>query len=240
MDEWYSIGGFHDPMSSLSHLIGMVIFFVLSIPLLTSARRRSPSTFFYCLQFSLAALFLLSISSVYHMMAVGGTARSVMLRLDIVAIFILIASTFTVFHGILFTGWRRWAIISLVWLIAIVGVTLRTIFFDSIPGYVGDGIFLLMGWIGAVSAYLLWQEYHWRAIGPIVIGGVCYTIGALMNTFDWPVFIYKVWGPHETFHLFVLAGLGAHWAFVWSIADGSFQRRAEEINSDSTKLTSAA
>ena len=229
MDEWYSIGGFSDPMSSLSHLVGTVIFFLLSIPLLIGAR-RSRTTFFYCLQFSLAALFLLSISSVYHMMVVGGTARGVMLRLDIAAIFVMIASTFTVMHGILFTGWRRWAIVSLLWLITVVGVTLRIVFFEQIPGYVGDAIFLLMGWIGAVSAYLLWQKYHWRAIGPIVIGGLCYTIGALINTFDWPIFIDKVWGPHETFHLFVLAGLGVHWAFVWSIADGSFQRRSLELN----------
>ena len=239
MDQWYSIGGFYDPMSSLSHLVGTVIFFVLSIPLLISAR-RSRTTFWFALQFSLAALFLLSISSVYHMMVLGGTARGVMLRLDIAAIFVLIASTFTVIHGILFTGWQRWAIVSLLWTITAVGVTLRIVFFESIPGNVGDGIFLLMGWIGAVSAYLRWKKYHWRAIGPVVVGGLCYTIGALMNTFDWPVFIGKVWGPHETFHLLVLAGLGVHWAFVWSIADGSFQRRAEEFKSDARELSSAA
>ncbi len=236
MDEWYSIGGFHDPMSSLSHLVGAVIFLALSVPLLISAR-RSIATFIFTLQFVLASLFLLSISSVYHMMIVGGTARGVMLRLDIAAIFVLIASTFTVIHGILFTGWRRWAIISLLWTITVVGVTLRIVFFDSIPGYVGDGIFLVMGWIGAVSAYLLWQEYHWRVIVPLVIGGLCYTFGALMNTFDWPVLIRGVWGPHETFHLFVLAGLGVHWAFVWSIADGSFQRRAEQGRLGATHLT---
>ena len=239
MEESYSISGFQDPMSSLSHWVGVVVFLVFSIPLLISAR-RSHTSLLYPLQFSLAALFLLSISSTYHMMAVGGTARSVMLRLDIAAIFIMIASTFTAIHGVLFTDWRRWAIVSLLWTIAVFGVTIRTLFFDSIPGWVGDAIFLLMGWIGAISAYLLWKEYHWRAIGTIVIGGLCYTIGALMNTFDWPVLISKVWGPHETFHLFVLAGLGVHWAFIWSIVDGSFQRRVAQVKSSETNMSSAA
>ncbi len=231
MDEWHSIGGFNDPMSSLTHLVGTVIFFVLSIPLLMSAR-RSKKTFWFSLEFCLATLFMLSMSFVYHMMEVGGTTRAVMLRLDIAAIFVLIASTFTVVHGILFSGWRRWGIILLVWLIAATGATLRTIFLHSIPSSVGDGIFLMMGWIGAVSAWLLWRRYRWHAVGPVLIGGLFYTIGALINTFQWPVLIGKVWGPHETFHLFVLGGLGVHWSLVWSIADGSFQRhdaQAEDV-----------
>lgn len=224
MDEWYSIGGIHDPMSCFSHLVGLVVFLLLAIPMLYSAR-RSRSTFCYTLLYVLATLFLLTISSIYHMMEVGGSARQLWLRLDIVAIFIMISSTFTALHGMLFTDWRRWGVISLLWTITVVGVTLRTVFFSSIPGYAGDTIFLLMGWIGAFSAFLLWREYHWHAIILVILGGVFYTVGALMNTFDWPVVIDKVWGPHETFHLFVLAGLGSHWAFVWSVADGSFQRR---------------
>jgi channel protein (hemolysin III family) len=227
MDEWYSIGGFNDPMSSLSHLIGLVAFFILSIPLLAGAW-RTRLTFWFSFEFCAAALFLLSMSFVFHMMAVGSTTRAVMLRLDVAAIFVMIASTFTVIHGILFTGWRRWSVIALIWTIGIVGVTLRTIFFHSIPSYVGDGIFLLMGWIGLFSSWLLWSRYRWRAVGPILGGGLFYSIGALLNTFEWPVLITKVWGPHESFHLFVLAGLGVHWAFVWRIADGSFQKEMKE------------
>lgn len=224
MEALYSQGS--DPMSSLSHLVGLVVVLFLSVPMVISAR-RSWSTFLFTLQFAVASVLLLTISSVFHMMAAGTPARELMLRLDIAAIFVLIASTFTVLHGILFTGWKRWAIISLLWTISVVGAALRCLFFQGIPGYVGDGIFLLMGWIGAFSAFLLWKDYRWRGVGPVVIGGVCYTVGALMNTFDWPQFLPGIWGPHETFHLFVLAGLGTHWALVWSIADGSFQRQSQ-------------
>lgn len=226
MDEWYSIGGFNDPMSSLSHLVGCVIFFLLSIFLLISAR-NSRSAFLFCLQFSVATILMLTMSFVYHMMAVGGTAREVMLRLDVASIFILIASTFTVIHGILFEGRERWRIPIFLWLIVVVGVTLRSIFFHSIPSIVGDGIFLIMGWLGAVSSWMLWKKFGFDGVKLVFLGGVFYTIGALINAFDYPVFISMVWGPHETFHLLVLAGLGAHWAFVMSIADGTFQRNIE-------------
>jgi channel protein (hemolysin III family) len=224
MDKWYSIAGFNDPMSSLSHLVGTVLFFVLSILLLTSGW-RSRTTFWFSLQFAVASLFLLSMSFVYHMMEIGSTSRAVMLRLDVAAVFVLIASTFTAIHGMLFTGWRRWAIIAVLWCIAVVGITLRTVFFDSISPVVGVGIFLLMGWFGACSSYLLWKHYGWAAVRPVVVGGLFYTVGAIVHATDRLVIIEQVWGPHETFHLLVLAGLGTHWAFVWSLADGSFLRR---------------
>ena len=224
MKDWYSIGGFNDPMSSLSHLVGTVIFFVLTIFLLRSAWRNR-TAFWFSLQFAVAVLTLLSISFVYHMLAVDSTAREVLLRLDLAAIFVLIASTFTVIHGILFRGWKRWGVIVIQWTIAITGLTLRSIFLHSIPALIGDGIFLLMGWVGLYSARLLWKEFGWAGVGPILGGGVFYTIGVAIHATDRWIIIPKVWGPHETFHLLVLAGLAVHWTFVWSIADGSFQKR---------------
>lgn len=227
MDTWYSISGFNDPMSSLSHLVGLVIFFLLSFPLIYSAsKKQAPrGSIGFTLLFAVATLTLLSMSFVYHMQALGTTVRAVMLRLDVAAIFVLIASTFTAIHGLVFTGWKRWGMIGLLWAIATVGITLRTIFFHSIPSIVGDGIFLLMGWLGAFSMWLLWKKYRWSAAVPVVAGGLCYTIGAISNALGAPVFIDQVWGPHETFHLFVLAGIGCHWAFIWSLSDGSFQLR---------------
>jgi len=218
MERWYSIPGFFDPMSSLTHLVGTV-FFLLLTPFLLWSARTSRRNFWFSLLFAVAVLLSLSLSFVYHMMAVGGTARAIMLRLDVAAIFILIASTFTAMHGILFVGWKRWGMILLLWVIAITGLTLRTIFFDRIPPVIGDGIFLLMGWVGAYSTWLVWQDYGWRAVGPIMLGGAFYTIGAIINAQGGLVLIDKVWGPHETFHLFVLAGIGAHWAFIWRIVD---------------------
>lgn len=219
MDEWYSIGGFEDPMSSISHLTGTVIFTVLSFFLLRSAW-PSRKRFWYSMVFAFAVVLLLTMSFVYHMMAVGSTARTVLRCLDIAAIFVLIASTFTIFHGILFTGWKRWGILVPMWIIAITGITLRSVFYDSVPDWMGIGIFLLMGWVGAFSAYLLTKDYGTEILKPVIGGGVLYSVGAIIDGIGWPVFIYKVWGPHETFHLFVLAGLGYHWALAAQIASG--------------------
>ena len=225
MQNWYSIGGFHDPMSSLSHLVGCVVFMLLSILMLRKAH-SSALRFRYALLFCLSVVLLLTMSFVYHMMEVGGTARVVMRCLDIAAIFVLIAASFTVIHGILYTGWRRWGILVPIWGIAIVGITLRSVFYDSVPDWLGIGIFLLMGWIGALSAYLLWHSHGAVAVRPLLGGGILYSLGALSDGLGWPTVIDKVWGPHESFHLFVLAGLGVHWVFVDQVASGKIRRVA--------------
>lgn len=224
MDAAYSIPGFCEPMSSITHLIGFGIFAVLSLFVLGSAW-RSKIKYWCTFQFVLATLFSLATSFLYHMFGESWAVRATFLQLDVAAIFLLIASTFTVMHGILFRDWRRWAIIGLQWVISIVGIVVRILFYDSIPVIIGDTIFLAIGWLGAYSAYLIAKEYSWEATVPIVLGGVCYSLGACFNASKWPTLINMVWGPHETFHLFVLAGLGLHWSFVWGLVNGSFTRQ---------------
>ena len=224
MSEWYTLPGFNQPMSSMSHLLGAVVYLVLAVFLLRGAWWRR-ACFFNALLFSFAVVALLSLSGVYHMFSPESKPGRVMIRLDVAAIFFLIASTFTPIHGLLFTGWKRWGILIPLWGIAITGITLRTIFFNSIPIWVGTLIFLVMGWIGGLSTYLLWQSYG-REIGLLAIwGGIMYTIGAVGDAFALPTIIPLVWGAHETFHIFVLAGIGFHWSLISRVTDGSLQSR---------------
>jgi channel protein (hemolysin III family) len=225
MEKWYSISGFNDPMSSITHLAGLVVFFVLSIFMLHSAW-NSRSRFWFSFVFAFAVIQLLAMSFVHHMFEPGSTVRAVMIRLDVAAIFVLIAATFTAIHGMLFTGWKRWSILALIWTIAVVGLTLRVIFFDSVPSAVGIVIFLAMGWIGAFSAYLLYHDYGWSVVMPVIWGGLLYSIGAVIDVFDGPILIPMVWGAHETFHLFVLGGLGMHWSLIAKLAEGSIDRQS--------------
>ena len=238
MDHWYSISGFSDPMSSISHLAGLVVFSVLAIFMLHSAW-NSASRFWFSFVYAFAVVLMLTMSFVYHMFEPGSTTRAVMVRLDVASIFILIAATFTSLHGMLFTGWKRGGILLLIWTIAISGLTLRSIFFDSVPSVLGIGIFLAMGWIGAFSAYLLYHDYGWPVVVPVFLGGIFYSVGALIDAVDMPTLIPMVWGPHETFHLFVLAGLGMHWSVVAKLAEGSLGRHSKKSTSPEIETPTA-
>jgi channel protein (hemolysin III family) len=144
-----------------------------------------------------------------------------MQRLDHAAIFGLIAGTATPVYTLFFRGPQRWAALLLVWIVAVSGITLKTIFFADVPEGLGVALYLGFGWAGLYAGTLLGRRYGMGFIAPLAWGAAAYTIGALLEFLRWPTLLAGVIGPHELFHLFVLAGLGCHWHFVWRCAAGN-------------------
>ena len=89
-NDLYSLPGFHDPFSSISHLLGAVVFALL-MPALLRRGRGDPTRVAFLGVYAFSCVFLLTMSAVYHMLPVGTGGRSVMERLDHGAIFVLIA-----------------------------------------------------------------------------------------------------------------------------------------------------
>jgi channel protein (hemolysin III family) len=219
VEQLYHLPGFYEPFSAISHLFGVVLFLYLGFLVLRRGR-GDRARLAYLGVYVFSCVLLLAMSGVYHMMERGGTAHRVMGRLDHGAIFVLIAGTFTPAHGLLFRGWLRWGPLLIIWAAAITGITLKTIFFDDLPEALGLGLYLTMGWFGAVSGYFLWQRYGVGLIKPLFWGGVAYSIGGILDFGGWTIVIPGVVHPHELFHLAVLVGAFCHWYFVWKIARG--------------------
>ena len=216
-----SIPGFSDPVSSLTHLAGALVFAVLGGFLIYRGRgdRRRVASLAV---FVVSCVLLLSLSGVYHLLTHETVARGVLMRLDHAAIFVLIAGSFTPVHMILLHDrWHR-HLLPLIWLAAITGLTLKSVYFDAMPEWLGLLMYLGLGWLGVVSAIALAHRYGLRAIRPLVWGGLAYTLGAVADHFQWPVLVPGVIGPHEVFHFAVLAGISFHWAFIRHIARGSY------------------
>jgi channel protein (hemolysin III family) len=219
----YPIPGFHDPFSSLTHLLAAPLFAALAIPLLRRGRGNGGRVASLAI-FAGSAVFLLSMSGVFHLLPEDTAGREVLRRLDNGAVFLLIAGTFTPAHVILFRGAERWLPLLVIWAAAITGITLRAVFGD-LPEAVGLTFYLGLGWAGTISVAMIWQHYGLGLVGPLFWGGVAYTAGAVLEFFRWPTLVPGVVGPHEVFHLFVLLGLGFHWRFVWEIAPGTLSSR---------------
>lgn len=224
-----SISGFSDPVSSLTHLIGAGVCAVLSVPLLRHGWRagHTPWRVTSLMIFAASAVFLMSMSGVYHMMDTAGTARIVMQRLDHAGIFILIAGTFTPIHAILFKGPWRWGMLGFIWTLAILGVTLKTIFFNPTATTLGLALYVGMGWVGALSMYAIWRRFGPRMVLHLAMGGVVYTIGAAIELFEPRDLVPGVIRAHELFHVACLGGLAFHWRLVWVIT-GHESKKAEE------------
>lgn len=215
----YSLPGFSDPVSAMTHLLGAGVFAVLSVLLIRRGASRNRSLLLSV--FAVASVTQLTLSGVYHLLPRGSGAREVLMRLDHAAIFALIASTFTPIHGILFRGWRRWAPLLAVWTAAVTAICVKSIYFDSIPYSICLLLYLLLGWMGLFTGLLIWRHYGAQAGNYIIYGGVAYTVGACIEFAHQPVVIPGVVGPHELFHVAVLVGMGLFWCYVHSIADGS-------------------
>jgi len=119
---------------------------------------------------------------------------------------------------ILFRGWRRWVILLILFSLAATGITFNFLYFNGLPEIFGLMFYVAMGWVGAYSGYALYHRYGWGFIRPLVWGGIAYTLGGAMEFLRRPVLIDGVVGPHEIFHLAVLAGLGFHFRFAFSFA----------------------
>jgi hemolysin III len=213
-----SIPGFSDPFSSMSHLLGAALFTVFSVFLLQRGRGdalRMASLAIFCF----GTVFLLSSSGVTHLLGRDGTAHSVMRRIDHAAIFALIACSFTPIHVILFRGRQRWIVLILVWTVAILGIAIKTVYFDLISPAAGTAVYIGMGWIGLASWLAVVRQYGFQFARPIMWGGFAYTIGGVLDSLHWPVLVSGVIQWHEVFHVAVLIGLGCHWAFIYGIAN---------------------
>lgn len=211
--------GFWEPVSSLSHLLAVPVFAVAGYFLVKKGCgdwKRTVSL----LAMALTTVFLLSMSGVYHLLG-PGAGRDVMKQLDIAGVFALIAGTITPVHAILFRGISRWAPLVLVWSAAIVGIVLRTIASDRISPDFANAIFLILGWTGLPSFFILWRRYDFDFVGPLLSGGLAYTVGVVVLSLNRPVLIPGVFGAHELWHLAVLIGLGLHWQFVFQFAGGA-------------------
>lgn len=211
----YPIPGFSDPVSSLTHLGGAGVFSVLGVVLI---RRGWGSTgrVAALMVFVVCTVLLLAVSGVYHLLTPGYAGRAVMQRLDHAAIFGLIAGTFTPVYALLFHGRERWATLLFVWVVAVAGITLKMIFFTQMPEGLGVSLYLGFGWVGLYSVTILGLRYGLRFIILLICGAAAYTAGAVLDFLRWPWLFAGVFGPHELFHLFVLAGVGFHWRFVWN------------------------
>jgi channel protein (hemolysin III family) len=221
--ELHHLPGLYEPFNAISHLLAAGLFVVLGARLVGRAAREgvdaSPLAHRFCLSvYAVACVFLLSTSAVFHMMVRGSTASQVMERVDHGAIFVLIAGTFTGVHGVLFRGWMRWGPIAFVWAVTAACITLKTVYFESLPEWVGFAFYLGLGWGVAITAIPIFRRFGLAYLAPLFLGGLAYSIGAFMELMGWFVVIPGVVHAHEIWHLAVLAGAILHWSFVWKVA----------------------
>ncbi|NVJ59860.1 MAG: hemolysin III family protein [Gammaproteobacteria bacterium] len=207
------IPGFSEPFSALSHLVAAGVFLLFGCRLVKYTKHM-PVRVITVSIYVFSVVFLLSMSGVFHLLEPGSPERAVLQRLDHAGIFVLIAGTFTPIHAILFSGFWSWGFLLFIWAIAITGLTLKTIFFNELAEWIGLMIYIGLGWLGIISGFLTHRLHGFKVIKPLLYGAFAYTIGAVMEFIRFPIIFDGVIGPHECFHIAVIAGIAWHWQFI--------------------------
>lgn len=211
--------GFYEPFSSMSHLL-MSVLSLVGLVLLVRRGRGNGWRIFSLSLYSFTLIFLFSMSGVFHLLEDPSTARMVLQRLDHAGIWTLIAGTFTPLHIILFRGAWRWAPLAIIWSLAIIGLVLQMVFFESFPEILIMGLFLGMGWFGVISMLKMRSLYKKdKTLGLLVAGGIFYSVGAVIDFSHWPILWPGVIAQHELFHLFVILGATTQWYFIYKWCD---------------------
>jgi len=166
-----------------------------------------------CLVYACSISLLFGVSALFHRHTWGPVGRRRMRRADHSTIFVAIAGSYTAVAGIALTGWARTTVLVIVWGGAVLGITLRQAWLDA-PKWVIALPYVVVGW---AAVAVLPQLY--RALGPtgfvlLLIGGVAYSVGAVVYAIKKPNPVPGVFGYHEVFHACTIVGAVFHFIVI--------------------------
>src|SRR3989442_734123 len=165
-----------DPASCYSHLLGVA----LSITGLVTLLMESQGDPWRVVGFSIygASLILLySASTIYHWQPLPPRGEDILKRLDHVAIFVLIAGTYTPVCLVTLRGGWGWSVFGVVWGLALLGLVLK-LFFKHLPRWPSTALYVGMGWMAVVAIVPLVQTLPVSGMMWLVTGGVLSTLAA--------------------------------------------------------------
>ncbi|MFZ5722208.1 MAG: PAQR family membrane homeostasis protein TrhA [Pseudomonadota bacterium] len=153
---------------------------------------------------SLVALFLSS--TLYHSITHQGT-KDVFKRLDHCSIYLLIAGTYTPLMMITLHTPAAYALLAVVWALAIAGVLFKA-FFVHRHKRLSLATYLLMGWLSLFVFYELWEKLPRPGFVLLLAGGLCFTVGAAFYAAKQYRYTHAIW------HLWVVAGAACHCVMI--------------------------
>lgn len=203
-----------DPVSTLTHLIGAVLTIPIGLFLILREYFTGDAlNVVSMIVYSLSMFLLYAASSTYHMVNVAKEKLVIFKKIDHMMIFVYIAGTYTPICVGPLRGFWGYLILAIVWGIALIGIFIK-IFWITAPRWLSTGLYVLMGWVVVIALYPLYKAISVGGIMLLVLGGVSYTVGAVIYGLKKPDFNLKHFGFHEIFHCFVLLGTVFHVMFM--------------------------
>ncbi len=200
-----------------SHMAGSIAAFLgMAILIVKASFLADP---WKIVSFSIYGLTLLAVffaSTMHHGINSSPKIEELLRLFDYIAIFPLIAGTFTPLCLVKLRTPIGWAIFGVIWVLAIIGVVIKSIF-PQIPKWATNTIYISMGWIGGILAIPLFKVIGLWGFLLLLLGGIFYSSGTFIYYNEKPNPIPGKFGFHEIWHIFVILGALSHYMLMYFI-----------------------
>lgn len=166
--------------------------------------------------FMASSLVLFGISALYHRINWKPKTRQVFRRLDHANIFLLIAGTYTPIALLALPLDKGIILLIAVWAGAFLGIGFR-VFWLGAPRWFYVPLYLLLGW-AAVMYIVDIANANFAAMVLVIVGGLLYTLGAVIYGMKRPNPFPGKFGFHEIFHLLTVLAFLCHWTAALLLA----------------------
>lgn len=206
-----------EPGSALTHFIAMLLALCAAVPLLVRAAVHSGVKSLTAMTvFMISMVLLYAASTIYHSVNCSGRILRIFRKMDHMMIFVLIAGTYTPVCLLTLPKPSGLMLLAAVWGIALVGIFIKG-FWITCPKWFSSVLYIAMGWsclsvLGQLFSLLPLHSFLW-----LLAGGLIYTAGGIIYALRLPLFDarHPMFGLHEIFHLFVMAGSLCHFVFMF-------------------------
>lgn len=184
---------------------------VLLVATATTQEARTASAVFVA-----TAIILFGTSALFHRGSWSEREHEALRRLDHANIFLVIAGTYTPFAVVAMPADSGRTLLWIVWVGGVVGALFR-MFWVGAPRWLYTTLYVAVGW---VAVFFLPDLVEGAGVGPvllILLGGIFYTLGAVVYGLKRPDPAPEWFGFHEVFHALTLAAFTAHYIAVWIV-----------------------
>lgn len=189
----------------ITHGIGLVLAVVALVYVVLNVK---PEFRIACLIYTITLVLLYLASTLYHS-ALSIALKSFLQKLDHIAIYLLIAGTYTPFCTIATGGWIGWTILSIVWTMAVAGVIFKA-FFTGRYEVISLSLYIAMGWLAIIVIGPLYKSLSLNSFILLFAGGIVYSLGIIF-------YVSKKSHHHSIWHLFVIGGSTLHFLSILGV-----------------------
>ena len=197
--------------NSVTHGAGLVAF-AIGLPILvaTAAERGDELQVLGCSVFASCLVLLYAASTIYHALP-QSRAKQIFRVADHIAIYLVIAGSYTPFLLGVLRGPFGWTLCAVIWGLAALGILHKLLLGMRFP-HLSTAFYLAMGWLAVVAIGPITRHVPSDGLAWLAAGGLLYTAGVVFYAWERLRYGHMVW------HLFVLAGSACHFVAVLNYA----------------------